>query len=87
MASSHQISIQKRYLCDVVERESPIMDVQPTSLQQLCDTVTSIWIKMNVCSSSRVQPYTISVYLLKWPVSHYSSKGTLDYYLIGSVFQ
>lgn len=40
MASSHQISIQKRYLCDVVERESPIMDVQPTSLQQLCDTVT-----------------------------------------------
>ncbi len=31
------------HLCDVVEREIHIMDVQPTNLQQLRDTIMSIW--------------------------------------------
>ncbi len=33
------------HLWDVVEREIHIMDVQPTNLQQLCDTIMSIWIQ------------------------------------------
>ncbi len=33
------------HLWDVVEREIPIMDVQPTNLQQLCDAIMSIWTK------------------------------------------
>ncbi len=33
------------HLWDVVEREIPIMDVQPTNLQQLCDSIMSIWTK------------------------------------------
>ncbi len=34
-------------LWDVVEREIHIMDVQPTNLQQLCDAIMSIWIKIS----------------------------------------
>ncbi len=34
------------HLWDVVEREIPIMDVQPTSLQQLRDAIMSIWTKI-----------------------------------------
>ncbi len=33
------------HLWDVVEREIPIMDVQPTNLQQLRNAIMSIWIK------------------------------------------
>ncbi len=32
---------------DVVEREIHIMDVQPTNLQQLRDTIMSIWTKIS----------------------------------------
>ncbi len=35
------------HLWDVVEREINIMDVQPTNLQQLCDTIMSIWTKIS----------------------------------------
>ncbi len=35
------------HLWDVVERESHIMDVQPTNLQQLCDAIMSIWTKIS----------------------------------------
>ncbi len=35
------------HLLDVVEREIRIMDVQPTNLQQLCDTIMSIWTKIS----------------------------------------
>ncbi len=35
------------HLWDVVEREIHIMDVQPTNLQQLCDAIMSIWIKIS----------------------------------------
>ncbi|KAF7650651.1 hypothetical protein LDENG_00122600 [Lucifuga dentata] len=35
------------HLCDVVEREISIMDVQPTNLQQLCDAIMSIWTKIS----------------------------------------
>ncbi len=35
------------HLCDVVEREIHIMDVQPTNLQQLRDTIMSIWTKIS----------------------------------------
>ncbi len=35
------------HLCDVVEREIHIMDVQPTNLQQLCDAIMSIWTKIS----------------------------------------
>ncbi len=35
------------HLCDVVEREIHIMDVQPTNLQQLCDDIMSIWTKIS----------------------------------------
>ncbi len=35
------------HLCDVVEREILIMDVQPTNLQQLCDAIMSIWTKIS----------------------------------------
>ncbi len=35
------------HLCDVVEREILIMDVQPTNLQQLCDDIISIWTKIS----------------------------------------
>ncbi len=35
------------HLWDVVEREIRIMDVQPTNLQQLWDTIMSIWIKIS----------------------------------------
>ncbi len=31
------------HLCDVVEREILIMDVQPTNLQQQRDAIMSIW--------------------------------------------
>ncbi len=34
---------QIEHLCDVVEREIHIMDVQPTNLQQLRDAIMSIW--------------------------------------------
>ncbi len=34
-------------LWDVVEREIPIMDVQPTNLQQQHDTIMSIWSKIS----------------------------------------
>ncbi len=34
-------------LWDVVERETRIMDVQPTNLQQLRDTIMSIWTKIS----------------------------------------
>ncbi len=34
------------HLWDVVEREIRIMDVQPTNLQQLRDTIMSIWTKI-----------------------------------------
>ncbi len=33
------------HLWNVVEREIPIMDVQPTNLQQLRNAIMSIWIK------------------------------------------
>ncbi len=35
------------HLCDVVEREIHIMDVQPTNLQQLRDAIMSIWTKIS----------------------------------------
>ncbi len=35
------------HLLDVVEREIHIMDVQPTNLQQLCDSIMSIWTKIS----------------------------------------
>ncbi len=35
------------HLWDVVEREIHIMDVQPTNLQQLRDTIMSIWTKIS----------------------------------------
>ncbi len=35
------------HLCDVVEREIHIMDVQMTNLQKLCDAITSIWTKIS----------------------------------------
>ncbi len=35
------------HLWDVVEREIHIMDVQPTNLQQLCDTIMSILTKIS----------------------------------------
>ncbi len=35
------------HLWDVVEREIHIMDVQPTNLQQLCDSIMSIWTKIS----------------------------------------
>ncbi len=35
------------HLWDVVEREIRIMDVQPTNLQQLHDTIMSIWTKIS----------------------------------------
>ncbi len=35
------------HLLDVVEREIHIMDVQPTNLQQLRDTIMSIWTKIS----------------------------------------
>ncbi len=35
------------HLCDVMEREIRIMDVQPTNLQQLCDAIMSIWTKIS----------------------------------------
>ncbi len=35
------------HLWDVVEREICIMDVQPTNLQQLRDTIKSIWTKIS----------------------------------------
>ncbi len=34
-------------VCDVVEREICIMDVQPTNQQQLCDAIMSIWTKIS----------------------------------------
>ncbi len=48
------------HIRDVVEREIHIMDVQPTNLQQLCDAIMSIWIKISeecfqhlVCSEGK----------------------------------
>ncbi len=38
---------QIEHLCGVVEREIRIMDVQPTNLQQLRDTIMSIWTKIS----------------------------------------
>ncbi len=35
------------HLWDVVEREIRIMDVQPTNLQQLGNTIMSIWTKIS----------------------------------------
>ncbi len=35
------------HLCDVVEWEIRIMDVQPTNLQQLRDAIMSIWTKIS----------------------------------------
>ncbi len=35
------------HLWDVVEREIPIMDVQPTNLQQLHDAIMTIWTKIS----------------------------------------
>lgn len=35
------------HLWDVVERDIHIMDVQPTTLQQLCDAIMSIWTKIS----------------------------------------
>ncbi len=35
------------HICDVVEREIHIMDVQPTNLQQLRDAIMSIWTKIS----------------------------------------
>ncbi len=35
------------HLCDVVEREIHIMDVQTTNLQQLRDDIMSIWTKIS----------------------------------------
>ncbi len=35
------------HLCDVVEREIHIMNVQPTNLQKLCDAIMSIWTKIS----------------------------------------
>ncbi len=37
----------KEHLCDVVEREIRIMDVQPTNLQQLRDAIMTIWTKIS----------------------------------------
>ncbi len=65
------------------------MDVQPTNLQQLCDSILSIWTKISeecfqhlVDSMPRiikavlkaVQPGTSKLYLIKWPVSAYMNK-------------
>jgi len=41
MTSTDLNSIEK--LWDVVDQEIPIMDVQPTNLQQLREAITSIW--------------------------------------------
>ncbi len=38
---------QIEHLLDVVKRESSIMDVQPTNLQQLRDAIMSIWTKIS----------------------------------------
>lgn len=63
---------------DAVEREFLIINVQLTSLQQLCDAVTSTWTKIREdCSQhldelkqfwrqKMVQPDNSNVYLMKW---------------------
>ncbi len=75
------------HLWGVVERESRIMDVQPTNLQQLRDAITPIWTKISeegfphlvestprriiVLKAKGVQPGTSKVYLIKWLLSLY----------------
>ncbi len=76
-------------LWDVVEWEIHIMNVQPTNLQQLCDAIMSIWTKISEecfqhlvesmpqrIKEKGVQPDTIKVYLIKWPVSVYTHTHT-----------
>ncbi len=47
MASTVTRSQSIEHLCDVVEREIHIMDVQPTNLQQLRDAIMSMWTKIS----------------------------------------
>ncbi len=63
------------HLCDVVEREIHIRDVQPTNLQQLCDAIMSIWTKVSEeCFQHLVEsmPRRIKAVLkAKWGPNHY----------------
>ncbi len=50
---------------DVVEREIPIMDVQPTNLQQLRDAIMSIWTKTSGMFPTPCWIYARSISVLK----------------------
>ncbi len=53
------------HLCDVVEREIHIMDVQTTNQQQLCDVIMIIWTKISEECFQHLLESIIYIYILK----------------------